>query len=121
MNDYLPLLTALVSGVLVGGVSLLGIWIQASSAARVERLRQVALLSLEDYKLRLPLMIELGAERPPVVAFLDYYDGLMRLMEKDEVSPETLRTLSEKHEKILTTLREMARERTQAAANTTQA
>ena len=116
MDVYLPLLTALVSGVLVGGVSLLGILIQARSTARVERLRQVALLALEDYKLRLPLIEELGAERPPLVAFLDYYDSLMRLMEKNELSPTALRTLSEKHDKIFSALRDMARERTAAAS-----
>jgi hypothetical protein len=115
MDPYRPLLSALGGGLIVGLFSVLTILIQARSQERRDRLRQAAFLALEDYKLRPPLIEAVGAERPPLVASLDYYVGLVAAMERGELGPQTLRKLSQRHDETMEVLRLMSRERAEKA------
>ena len=114
MDIYLPLLTALVTGIVVGGISIVGIYIQAKSNERSERLRQAAFLAVEDYKLRLSLIEKYGGERLPLVTSLDYYVSLMQAIEKGDLSPAVLKGISDQNSKTIDAIKQLVEMRNRA-------
>jgi hypothetical protein len=104
---YIPLLSAL-AGAIIGSLSSIAvILIQANISDRRERLRQAALLAMEEFK----IMIEHGQAKKvlPFSAFLHHHIAIIRAVEKGNLTPEMLRKISAADEEITDVLLELDR------------
>ncbi len=109
MTDvYVPLLSALVGALIGATASVLTVWVQARIGDRRERLRHVADLAQQDYRLRLELAQKSGrsVSCPPLVVFLHYHMELMQLLETGRLTPEALREVSEKNQALIASIKE---------------
>lgn len=117
MNDvYIPLISGFV-GALIGALaSIITVWLQAKTSDRRERLRHAADLALADYRLQLELANKSGQKFavPPVVLFLHYHLGLMKLMESGELNEVAMRVLADENERFYAVIKELNEDKSRA-------
>jgi hypothetical protein len=91
---YVPLLSAL-AGAIIGSLSsIAAILIQARYTDRRERMRQAALLAMENYK----IMIAHGAGTNimPFSSFLHHHMAIWEAIEQNDLTPERLKQIAAK-------------------------
>jgi hypothetical protein len=89
---YVPLLSAL-AGALIGSLSSIAtILIQAKINDRRERMRQVALLAMEDYKIQ--IANGKGTYVLPFSSFLHHHIAILQAVEEGNLTPDRLRQIS---------------------------
>ncbi len=98
---YVPLISALV-GAVIGSLSSIGIiLIQSHFQNKREITKHAIELPLEDFKIRLEHIKEVGGRALPLAVFIHYHINLMRLATKDELTPEALEHLSARQEELI--------------------
>ena len=89
---YVPLLSAL-AGAIIGSLSSIAtILIQAKISDRRERLRQAALLAMEEYKIQ--IANGQGKYVLPFSSFLYHHIAVLQAVEEGNLTPERLRQIS---------------------------
>jgi hypothetical protein len=110
MNSiYIPLLSAL-GGAIIGSLSSIAtIFVQAKVAERRERIRQAALMAMEEYKVQVQNAPD-GGKVYPVSAYLHHHLAILEAVEENDLTPDRLRKIATADEKIVTAVLEMDRE-----------
>jgi hypothetical protein len=89
---YVPLLSAL-AGAIIGSLSSIAtILIQAKISDRRERLRQAALLAMEEFKIH--IANGQGKNVLPFSSFLHHHIAVLQAVEDGTLTPERLRQIS---------------------------
>lgn len=108
---YIPLISALV-GALIGSISsVAAIYIQSRITDRRERLRIVADLAVQDWKAQLDVARASGRAVPPLVLTFVYYWDLVAAAGKDDLTPELLRAITDRNDRVFDMILEVDRAR----------
>jgi hypothetical protein len=90
---YVPLLSAL-AGAIIGSLSSIAtILIQAKIGERRERVRQAAMLALEELKIQM-LHAAPGTAIFPISIYLHHQLAILNAIEKNDLTPERLRKIA---------------------------
>jgi hypothetical protein len=81
----------------------------ASVAERRERIRQAALMAMEEYKVQVQNAPD-GGKVYPVSAYLHHHLAILEAVEENDLTPDRLRKIATADEKIVTAVLEMDRE-----------
>jgi hypothetical protein len=100
---YVPLLSALAGGIIASAASITTILIQAKIGDRRERIRQAAMLALEDLKMRLPHAAD-GAAVYPISLYLHHQLEILNAIEENDLTPERLRKIMAADEALVTAI-----------------
>ncbi len=89
---YVPLLSALAGAIIGSATSIATILIQARLGERRERIRQAAMLALEDVKIRLEHTPQ-GSIVWPISLHLYHQLAILNAIEENDLTPERLRRI----------------------------
>jgi len=99
---YLPLISGLVGAIIGAAASVLTIYLQLKSLERRDRVHQAAALASEERAL---LIDKSEKEKtklilPPMSLFIDHYVSLLKVVEKDGLTPRAIRRLQARRDKL---------------------
>ena len=94
-------------GVALGGIlSLAGVFIQSYFNNRNEKIRLAIQVAQEDYKLTRERTAQKGGTLMPVVCFIHYHYELMKLLERNKLTSETVKALKDENAKIVEVIKQ---------------
>ena len=99
---YLPLISALVGAIIGAAAAVLTVYLQLKSLERRDRVHQAAALASEE---RAFLIDKSEKEKtklilPPMSLFIDHYVSLLKVVEKDGLTPRAIRRLQARRDKL---------------------
>jgi hypothetical protein len=97
---YVPLLSALAGGIIASSASIATILIQTRIGDRRERIRQAAMLALEELKMRLPHTAA-GAAVYPISLYLHHQLQILNAIEENDLTPERFRKITATDEALV--------------------
>jgi hypothetical protein len=100
---WVPLLSALLGGVIASIASIASIILQSRFQAKRERGRLIMEASIQEHKTYVDLAKVIPGKKRiyPLSTFLITNANLLKLLEKDALTPENLRNLHKKMEEIM--------------------
>jgi hypothetical protein len=107
---YVPLLSALAGAIIGSAASISTILIQTKVAERRERIRQAAMLALEDMKLQAAHAAP-GTGIMPVSIYMRHHLAVLEAIEEDDLTPDRFRKIVAETDALITTVRDLERER----------
>ncbi len=103
LQIFIPILSALFGALIGASASIITIIVQTEAQNKRERMRIVTELARQEYTSQLDLAYKTNNfdRFPPLVHYLHYHLGLMKLLEKENLSPETLTRLGKESDDIM--------------------
>jgi hypothetical protein len=106
---YVPLLSAL-AGAIIGSLSSIAtILIQAKIGERRERVREAAMMALEEYKIRVEHATP-GSSVFPFSMYLHHQLAMLKAIEEDDLTPDRLRKIAVANQALKAATVELERE-----------
>jgi hypothetical protein len=106
---YVPLLSALAGAVIGSLSSIATIYIQAKVGERRERIRQAAMLALEDVKLQVA-HAKPGTAVFPITIYLHHQLAVLKAIEENDLTPDRLRKIAAANHALVTATIDLDRE-----------
>jgi hypothetical protein len=106
---YVPLFSALAGAVIGSLSSIATIFIQAKIGERRERIRQAAMLALEEFKTHIAQRPP-GGTVPPISIYVHHQLAILNAIEKNDLTPERLRQIAANDEALIAATLELDRQ-----------
>ncbi|HKN87110.1 MAG TPA: hypothetical protein VJV04_09645 [Nitrospiraceae bacterium] len=103
MNDVLPLVSGLIGALIGAGASITAQIIQARVQSKRDRIKLIIETAIHDQQHLMNIAVKSG--RPtnlmPLPVYVHYHAGMLDLLERDLMTPETLSVLKEQNREIM--------------------
>lgn len=112
-NIILPLISGFV-GALIGAFSSIAtVYIQSKISDKRTRHQQIIDLAVRDHEFKCEVLKQKYAGKsltlPPLVIFINYHQKLMKLLEKDKLTPENVEKIMEENRSLIKKISEISK------------
>lgn len=101
--DNLPLVSGLVGTIIGAAASIAGQIIQSHHQSKRDRIKLIVETAIADHRLSFDMLK--STNRPfsmtPLPVYIHYHNGLLNLLERGEVTPDTLRNLRKQSTEVI--------------------